>query len=222
MSAKLIYFVRHGETDFNAKNLRHGPEGHLIEKGRAQVLATAKRFPKNKGSPQVIISSPYDRAKETADIIAKELKMSVEYCDLLIERRNPSEIIGRSDKEIDVKEIVDRIDKSFHSDNLRYSDEENFIDLKKRAKELLDYIRSRKEKRIVMVTHSIFLKMVVSYMLLGEKLTASEYNKLSYLNPINNAGIAICSYKGYWFKKDEWKLIIWNDLIQTENLKEEY
>src|SRR3989338_8589140 len=216
MSAKLIYFVRHGETDFNAKNLRHGPEGHLIEKGRDQVLATAKRFPKNKGSPQVIISSPYDRAKETADIIAKELKMSVEYCDLLIERRNPSEIIGRSDKEIDVKEIVDRIDKSFHSDNLRYSDEENFIDLKKRARELLDYIKSRPEERIIMVTHGIFLKMVVCYMFYGEKLNASEYNKISYFNPIDNAGIAIVKHTSHWFGKDEWELIVWNDNLVEE------
>lgn len=220
MGVKLIYFVRHGETEFNVKNLRQGPEGALTEQGRAQALATAKRFPKEKGAPQVIISSPYERTKETAEIIAKELKMRVEYSDLLVERRNPSEIIGHWDKERDVKEIVDRIDKSFHQDNLQYSNEENFIDLKKRAEKLLKYIRSRSEKRIIMVTHGIFLKMVVSYILLREKLTASLYNKLSYFNPINNAGIAICSYKGHFFKKDEWKLIVWNDLMQTEGSEE--
>jgi|SRR3989344_2749475 len=222
MGVKLIYFVRHGETEMNAQNLRQGSEGRLTAMGREQALTTAKRFPKHKGRPTVIIASPYERTKETAEIIGGELGMPVEYSDLLIERRNPSEIIGHWDKERDVKKIVDRIDKSFHDDNLRYSDEENFIDLKRRAKDLLEYIKYRKEKRILMVTHGIFLKMVVSYMLLGEELTASEYNKLSYLNPMDNAGITICSYKGHWFKKDEWKLITWNDLIQAENGKEEY
>jgi probable phosphoglycerate mutase len=212
MATKLIYFVRHGETENNAQNIRQGPEGPLTEKGREQALATAKRFPKHKGRPQVIIASPYERAKETANIIAEELKMPVEYLDLLVERKNPTEIIGRQGGERDIRRIIDRIDKSYHADDLRYSDEENFIDLKERAKKLLAYIVERPEKRMIMVTHGIFLKMVVSYMLYGDKLTASEYNKLSYFNPIDNAGMAICSYTSHWFKKSEWKIIVWNDL----------
>ena len=212
MGTKLIYFVRHGETENNVKNIRQGPEEPLTEKGRTQALATALRFPKNKGRPQIIISSPYERTKETAEIIAKELKMSVEYSNLLKERRNPSEIIGHSGQEKQVKKIIDCIDKSYHADDLRISDEENFVDLKKRAKELLISITKRKEERIIMVTHGIFLKMVISYMLYGERLTASEYNNLSYFNPINNASMAICSYTTHWFKKNEWKLIVWNDL----------
>src|SRR3989338_7885856 len=87
MATKIIYFVRHGETELNAKGIRQGPEGSLSAKGREQALATAKRFPKHKGRPEVIISSPYQRTKETANIISEELKMPVEYCDLLEERR---------------------------------------------------------------------------------------------------------------------------------------
>ncbi len=216
MATKIIYFVRHGETEQNAKGIRQGREGALTEKGRAQALATAKRFPKHKGSPQVIIASPYERTRETAEIIAKELKMKVKYSDLLVERRNPTEIIGHSGDEKDVRAIVDRIDKSYHPDDLRISDEENFIDLKKRAKKLLHYIRWRREKRIIMVTHGIFLKMVASYMLYGKKLTASEYNNLSYFNPIDNAGMAIVSYTHHWFTRNEWKIIVWNDLDQSK------
>ena len=174
MAKKLIYFVRHGETENNANNIRQGPEGPLSEKGREQALATAKRFPKEKGHPEVIIASPYERTKETAAIIGKELNMDVEYCDLLVERKNPTEIVGHSGSEQNVKQIIDRIDKSFHDDNLRYADEENFVDLKERAKKLLKYIKNRPEERIIMVTHGIFLKMVVSYMLKGEALTASD------------------------------------------------
>ena len=216
MATKLIYFVRHGETESNAQGIRQGPEGHLSGKGRGQVAETARRFPKHKGKPQVIIASPFERTKETAEIIGRELEMDVEYSDLLVERKNPSEIIERKGEDRDVRSIVDRIDKSFHEDNLRYSDEENFIDLKERARELLDYIKSRPEERIIMVTHGIFLRMVVCYMFYSDALTASEYNKISYFNPIDNAGIAITQYIPHWFKKDEWRLIVWNDNLVGE------
>ncbi len=212
MATKLIYFVRHGETENNAKGIRQGAEGGLSERGREQALATAKRFPKHKGRPQVIIASPFERTKETAEIIGKELNMKVYYSDLLKERRNPTEIIGHAGGEKDVRQIVDLIDKSYHADELRYSDEENFTDLKDRARKLMEYILERPEERMIMVTHGIFLKMVASYMLYGEELTASLYNNLSYYNPINNASMAICSYETHWFKKNEWKILVWNDL----------
>jgi len=212
MATKIIYFVRHGETENNSKGIRQGPEGALTEKGRAQALATAKRFPKHKGRPQIIIASPYERTKETATIIAKELHLRVKYSKLLVERRNPSEVIGHAGTEPEVRKIIDRIDNSYHADDLRISDEENFTDLKKRAKRLLNYITWRWQSRIIMVTHKIFLKMVISYMLYGDKLTASQYNNLSYFNPIDNAGMAICTYTTHWFKKNEWKVLVWNDL----------
>jgi broad specificity phosphatase PhoE len=212
MATKLIYFVRHGETENNALGIRQGAEGPLTERGRAQALTTAQRFPKHKGRPQIIISSPYERTKETAEIIGQELKLKIKYSDLLKERRNPSEVVGHSGKEPEVRKIIDRIDNSYHADDLRISDEENFTDLKNRANKLLSYITRRSQSRIIMVTHKIFLKMVVSYMLYGDALTASQYNNLSYFNPIDNAGMAICSYKSHWFKKDEWKLLVWNDL----------
>ena len=212
MGTKLIYFVRHGETENNALGIRQGAEGPLTEKGRAQVLLTAKRFPKHKGCPQIIIASPYERTKETASIISQEIGVKVEYSELLTERRNPAEVIGRSGRDPEIRKIIDRIDNSYHADDLRFSDEENFTDLKKRAEKLLSFIKRRWQKRIIMVTHKIFLKMVISYMIYGESLTASQYNNLSYFNPIENAGMAICSYTSHWFKKDEWKLLVWNDL----------
>ncbi len=213
MGTKLIYFVRHGETKLNAADVRQGSEGGLTEKGRAQAYATAKRFPSGKGKPKIIISSPFERTRETTDILNEKLKLPVEYCDLLVERRNPTEIIGHSMTEPKTKEIVDLIDGSFHDDNYRYSDEENFADLKNRVNELLYYIVARKEKRIIMVSHGIFLKMVAAYIIYGNKLSAKDYNTLSYYNPLNNAGISIVSYTTHWFRPNEWKLIVWNDLM---------
>lgn len=217
MAFKLIYFVRHGETESNVLGIKQGSDGALTEKGRNQAVATAMRFPKKKGCPQVIIASPYERTKETAEIIGKELKMPIEFSDLLVERRNPTEAIGHSWKEEHVKQIFDRMDKSYRPDDLQISDEETFLELKARARKLLDYIRKRKENRIIMVTHSNFLKMIASYMVYGESLTATGFNNLSYFNPVNNASMAICSYTPHFFKKGEWKVIVWNDLEEKED-----
>lgn len=218
MGTKIIYFVRHGETVLNAQGIRQGAEGPLTEKGKAQALATARKFPKKRGKPQVIYASPFQRTRETAEIIARELGIAkINYLDLLKERKNPSEIIGHSKDEPVVKHIVDRIDKAFHPDDLRYSDEENFIDLRDRADELLRFIRRCGKRRILMVTHSIFVGMVVSYMLRGKALTASEYNKLSYLNPIGNAGLTIITCTTRFLRKPVWKLLMWNDIPQPED-----
>jgi 2,3-bisphosphoglycerate-dependent phosphoglycerate mutase len=216
MGSKTLYFIRHGETISNAKHLRQGPHGDLSPRGREQVLETARRMPTGEGRPQVIISSTFDRARETAEIVREALQIPLEFSELLVERRNPSQIIGREDSEREVRAIVDLIDKGYHADDLRYSDEENFVDLRDRAKKLLAYIKTRREKRIVLVTHGIFLKMVISYMILRDSLTASEYNKLSYLNPMDNAGLTICRFVPHWLRQDEWKLVMWNDTLTED------
>ena len=44
-------------------------------------------------------------------------------------------------------QIVDLIDKTYHSDDYRYSDEDNFADMRDRAKKLLEFLETIKEKR---------------------------------------------------------------------------
>ena len=68
-----------------------------------------------------------------------------------------------------------------------------------------------------MATHGIFLKMVDSYMLLGDKLTASEYNKLSYLNPMDNAALTICTRTSRFLRKAKWELLVWNNIPVIED-----
>lgn len=209
MATKLIYFVRHGETILNAAGIRQGADGSLSEVGVQQVKRTAEAFKREKKFNS-IIASPFQRTQETASILAETLKLPVEYCDLLVERKNPTEIIGKHKDDPYVKNITDRIDGSFHDDDFRYSDEENFSDLKLRSRNLLQYIFERKEKRLLMVTHGIFLKMFISFMLYGEKMTERDYAMISYESAMDNAGVTICSYTTYWFKKPKWRLLLWN------------
>lgn len=216
-SKKTIYFVRHGETVLNAEHIRQGPEGPLSERGKQQAAETGKRLV---GFPiDVMIASPFERTRQTAEIINSYLHKPLDYSELLRERKNPTEIIGKWYDDQEVRKIIDMIDKSFHESNFRYSDEENFEDLKLRAHQLLDFLEARPEKHILCVTHGIFLTMVIAYMQYREKLTSEAYAKLTFFNPANNAAITVCEFDPLDTSSPEhgWSLLAWNDYSRNHS-----
>ncbi len=80
--SKNIFFVlRHGEAEHNLKGLlASGPEdegrvSHLTEKGRSQAERAAGKIRKKK--IDIVFTSPYRRAVETAEIIGKKVKAEV-------------------------------------------------------------------------------------------------------------------------------------------------
>ena len=220
--------IRHGESIMNAEHLRQGREGALSELGRQQAEKTGVRLAHIKFDAALV--SPFERTKETADIICKQIKKirkPIEYVELLAERRNPSEIIGKSSDTPEVKKVIDIIDKSFHTDDFRYSDEENFTDLRDRANELLKYLSGREEHVVLIETHSIFLKMIAAVILEGSNLTAKKYNLMSFLNTSSNASVTVCecqdnfSFKGLfgWIfprLKTTWRMIAWDDFTRAD------
>ncbi len=221
MAKKLFYLIRHGESLLNAAHVRQGPEGALSPRGVEQADRTGKALSPIKFDAFLV--SPYERTRETAQIIAKHVhtEKPIEYVDLLMERRNPSEIVNKHAEDPQVKYIIDLIDKSYHDDNYRYSDEENFTDLKERARRLLIYLAHRPENKILVVTHSIFLKMIASYILYRDDLTAKKYNLLSYTNTSSNASVTIIEYTSSIFgdgwlgrqilpPERRWRLLEWD------------
>jgi len=216
MATKIIYFVRHGQSQLNADGIRQGPDGPLSLLGRQQARDVAEKLAAEPKKIQAIFSSPYQRARETAEPIAERLHLPITFSDLLVERKNPSEIVGQSKDAGPVKHIVDRIDGSYHSDSLRFSDEENFFDLLARSKKLLFYIQQQEEDCILMVTHSIFLQFLVGYMLKGDSFSADEYAKISYLDALDNTGVVVCTCTPRWFRPPVWKLLVWNGKPRKE------
>ncbi len=198
MRIRRFYIVRHGETLLNAEHIRQGEEGLLSPKGRGQAEQVGRylaRFPVER-----ILSSTYPRAKETADIIRKQVKAPILYSALLVERRNPSEIIGKHRDDPEVIRIVDQMDLAYHDDDYRFSDEENFVDLKKRARKCLDLLARQGTRATIVVTHHVFLKMLVAFLLYRERLHAKDFVKLTFFNVSDNAGITIVEFH-------PWKLL---------------
>lgn len=83
-------FVRHGESQANASGLIATLDSPLTDKGKDQAHKTGLEL-KNKGI-DTILCSPLTRAKQTAEIIAKELKINpskIQTVDDLQERLAP-------------------------------------------------------------------------------------------------------------------------------------
>ena len=208
-----FYFVRHGETILNAQHIRQGEEGGLSENGKRQAEKVGKylkRFPIER-----IISSTYPRARETAEIINTHLNVPIIYSSLLGERRNPSEIIGRKRDDRDVASIIDHIDLAYHKDDYRFSDEENFVDLKKRARKCLRFLARRWTRENVVITHHVFLKMVVAYLLYRRRLHAADFAKLSFFNMVDNAGITVCEFHPLklFSRTFGWEVVSYNEQL---------
>ena len=105
---KEIYFIRHGETEWNSLGLGQGSRNDikLNKVGMKQSKNTGKYLNDYRQKDQhfdLILCSPMLRTKKTAEIICKELNYDfekVKYMDELIERDQGLISIGKSIDEL--------------------------------------------------------------------------------------------------------------------------
>ncbi len=62
-----LYFLRHGDAEHTAST---DFERRLTEKGEHQIRKIARLLEQNEDLPDVILSSPFKRARETAEIVS--------------------------------------------------------------------------------------------------------------------------------------------------------
>lgn len=206
-----IYFVRHGESTSNAGRIHQGPEAPLSEEGRKQAVFIAERV--SKLSIDAIIASPYVRAKETAEIIAQKINKPIEWSELFVERKQPSELVGKSFDDPLKRTIFDLTRAHADDPGWKYSDEESFLDLKARAEAALALLTARKEEHVLVVTHGIFKRLLIGSMIFGEDFNSLQYKMFRSFFYTSNTGITVCDYlvPDEEHPEPRWKLITWND-----------
>lgn len=175
-----IILIRHGETKESKKGilLGHLP-GHLSSKGKIDMKLTAKVIKKLNLSPKVIFSSDLQRAKDSSKIISKELKLKIKYDQLLRERKGGASE-GKTEKEIDWKSY----EKTSFS-HRKHINGENFIEVKKRAKEFLDNISKKEKQNIIIVSHSVFLSMLLYYIKNWSMEKSCQFNFNNFVTVID-------------------------------------
>jgi len=207
---KTVYFVRHGESEGNAAMIFQSPESPLTENGLAQAKLIAKRCVRL--PIEMIISSTMTRARQTAEKIAKKIKKPIEFSDLFVERRRPDEVRGKHIDDPEIAEIRRALSENYQIDGARYSNEENFNDMKARAERALEFLENRKEDNILVVTHGLFLRILIARVIFGRELTGREGVRFVEKTATKNTGITVITDDSKKFREDSpWRLHVWND-----------
>ena len=205
---KTVYFVRHGQSEDNAGSNFHSADSPLSKEGEKQADSIAKRI--SKLSFETLISSPYERAKQTAEAIVKVTGKHLECSELFVERRSAQYMSGKPFTDKKAAALFKECEKSICTPNMRVADEENFDDFVVRADKALDFLQNRTEQSLVVVTHGFFLRMIVARVLLGDFLSGEIFGNIR-ISDAENSGIAVLQYQEKTEGKFEWHLYIYND-----------
>lgn len=200
-----LYFVRHGETKYNALRQVYGEGAKLTHNGEKQARVVAQRF--THIPIDGIISSPLERAKKTAEIITSVIKKEIQYSELLIENKPPSEFIGIHVEDPKWVEMTRLRREHAHDPAWHYSDEENFFEMRARAMQFIASLSDITYGSILIVTHTNFLRMIIVAMMLKEEYNPDLYYKFRNFFIMDNAGITVCERR----EDGEFKLLTWND-----------
>jgi broad specificity phosphatase PhoE len=157
-------FLRHGESVGNAESRWQGQADFpLTDRGREQAQALADRWQGEGRGFDSIISSPQERARVTAEIIANSLNLSVETDPIWMER-NIGEIAGMTGEEVN-RRLPDR--KFITPFSAIVGDEgEGDWALYLRAGQALHILLRRKPGRYLVVSHGGLLNQVM-YAIVG-------------------------------------------------------
>lgn len=155
-----LYTLRHGQTSMNKKDLIVGrTDDELTQEGIKQAEEVAEKINllSKENQPQVIIASPLQRAKKTAEIVADKLNLTVIYDNRLIEQD-----YGRF-------EATSRLSEAFLNSKKQFVKRlpdggESMFDLAGRVYPLLKEIHKKyNDKNVLLVTHGGILRIIRTY-----------------------------------------------------------
>lgn len=200
-----IYLIRHGESVGNTSDKHQTAETPLSEIGLQQAQRVANRLQGR--AFQVLLSSPYRRAQQTAEKISQAIELPIETVSQLHELKRPSEIEGQVRADPAVEKIKKIISKHKDDPKWHYSDEENPYDVLVRAKEVLAYFRDRPENEIIAVTHEHFLLALVAVAVFEDQAVIGHLKLLKRKMPHSNTGIT----QLHWHDEKGWQVTTYND-----------
>jgi len=215
---KTIYFFRHAQSDENInqnKNI-YAIEQYLTEAGKLQATQLADRIE----SIQLpyLISSTLTRATETAKIISSITNLDIEYSDLFVEKHKPSSIIVQIRQEPRILAIENIWSNSLFTPDTQIEDGDSYDSILARSEQAIEFLKSKPEPVLGVVTHQFFLNALIIKAILGDSLTPEIYKRLQEQYCLENTGIVILHYHPD-YPYTGWKIITYNDTAHLDYLK---
>lgn len=210
-----VFLVRHAKAKGHDEKwpMTETPLGQVGIR-QAQILSKLPRFQ----VVDVILSSGWKRADQTAEIISKAIGKSVKTLDYIHEKRQHSKIYGKKRSSKISKQYYHKARKNRNNLSWKFTDDdESLREVWERAKALKKVlITDYKEKNILIVSHDIFIRSFVTLCLLGNDIDDKVYLRvLSSLRQVNT-GVSLLSY---YDERRVWRLTYFNDFSHLKFLK---
>lgn len=163
-----FYIVRHGETEWNIKNLLQGQgDSPLTAAGKAQIHVLAQQLSAIKFDH--VFSSDLMRAKRTAEILAAERKLAINITHLLRERSfGKYEGKTREEFEAENRELIERYKSLSATEQWKFKYATDMESDEEVAARLLVFLRetavANLDKNILVVSHGGVLNILLQHL----------------------------------------------------------
>jgi probable phosphoglycerate mutase len=206
-----LVLIRHGEGKVNVNGIIGGLRGciGLTDLGRRQARALSARWTEAGFRPDVLMSSPVRRARESADCLAAAIPGLVVTEDCALCEMHLGEADGLTWLEYDTR--YGRFDLEAEPSRAFAPGAESWTDVMSRVRTCLDRLAvSHSGETVVVVTHAGFI--VASLIaLLGIPISAER----AYLDP------QFTSITQWEWTPERWSLVTFNDVAHLIALAKE-
>lgn len=171
----IVCFLRHGEDMSDIYNEVGGwSDRGLTSRGIKTAFKLAEKLDKLSGKYgkfELLLSSPFARAKQTADVISRELSIRLEE-DLYLKERNTYGLMSGMSKDVIRNEYPEIYEIFKKAGNMPGS--ERYEDFVLRIKKLLERLLLLHNKSIVCVTHGHLITVLIKEVLGGSMWRVSD------------------------------------------------
>lgn len=206
-----VYFVRHAESVASSQKLHQRADSPLSENGKKQAKLVAKRL-KNI-EIDLVYTSPFAKALETANIINEEMKAPIEIMESFREAKRSTSIEGLqvgSNLPLKIEELAR---KNRHNPLWKYEDSETVQEMWDRTKLALNHlVKNNDSQSVLVVSHGITIRVFLTMALFGEKLNTETFHIFQDRVYIHNTSISCLEYDNNY----GWRLVYWNDTNHRE------
>jgi broad specificity phosphatase PhoE len=201
---KQIYFIRHGQTEGNVLDTAHGKDMPLNPTGIEQADAVAARVANINVSK--IYTSDFLRAQETASAIAKIIQVPIEYSDSFGEYLEPSSLFGLNFGDERLRAFRNERDANVENPAWRQEDGDTFDIFFKRIQVAKQILENDASERILVVSHTGFIRYFTAVILLELERPKKEWITLARKLTVSNTGISL-----FEIKDGAWRVVMLND-----------
>lgn len=196
MTARTIYIVRHGQTEWNvAQRMQGHRDSPLTALGRRQADLHGRTLA-HQGAVDALIASPLGRTRATAALVNEHLAAPVRYEPVLMER-DCGCWSGLTLTEIELAWPQEWQARSVDPYHHRPPEGENLVDMEARVSGLVDALLGGPERTVALVTHGVMSRVLIKRLLAlspAEAVQVRHPNELFYRVDIAAAGGAQSAY----------------------------